>query len=112
MEQELTHKNEVYDNSKEDTLCSMLHDFYNRNMLSIVILVWTFSIIFIIGAIYCGMQFFQTETTRSQIMYAVIFLCCVQFIGQMKIFAWQTIHKNSIKREIKRLELRLEELKK
>jgi hypothetical protein len=28
----------------------------------------------------------------------------------MKIFAWQMIHRNSIKREIKRLELRIAEL--
>jgi len=30
----------------------------------------------------------------------------------MKIFAWQMLHRNSIKREIKRLELRIAEMTK
>ena len=32
------------------------------------------------------------------------------WIGSMKIFAWEMIHRNSIRREIKRLELRIAEL--
>ena len=31
-------------------------------------------------------------------------------VGPMKVFAWQMIHKNSVKREINRMELRIAEL--
>ncbi len=37
---------------------------------------------------------------------------CVQGISLMKTFAWEVIHRNSIKREIKRLELRIVEMAK
>ena len=99
-----------HDDSKEDTLRSMIGDFYNRKMLSVVLLVWGYALVFIALAIFSGIKFFEVDQTRDQLMYAVIFICCIQFIVLMKIFAWQMIHKNSIKREIKRLELRIAEL--
>lgn len=43
-------------------------------------------------------------------MFATIFLVCAHWVDLMKIFAWQVIHRNGIKREIKRLELKIAEL--
>ena len=109
MNDELVKKiiNGTYDEPREDTIGSMLKDFYNRRMLSIVVFVWVWGI-FVAGvAIFGAVKFFAADQTRSQIMYAAIFICGCQFIGLMKIFAWQMIHRNSIKREIKRLELRI-----
>ena len=99
-----------YDESRENTIWSMVGDFYNRKMLSTVILVWSLGIIFMIGAVLSGVKFFRTSDTQYQMMYAVIFLTCLQWVSSLKIFAWQMIHRNSIKREIKRLELRIAEL--
>jgi len=110
-----------YDSSREDTLRSMLGDFYNKRMLSIVVIVWVFGIAFMAGAIYSGVAFmagaiysgvafFKSDQAKSQIMYAAIFICCLQYVSMIKVFAWQIIHKNSLKREIKRLELRIAEL--
>ncbi|MFA5239392.1 MAG: DUF6768 family protein [Phycisphaerae bacterium] len=100
----------TYDDSRENTLRSMLGEFYNRKMFSIIVLVWVWAIIFIAGVVYSGIQFFNTDLPREQIMYAVIFVCCFQGVGWIKVFAWQIIHKNSIKREVKRLELCIAEL--
>lgn len=99
-----------YEDSKEDSLCSMLSDFYSRKMLSTVILVWFWGIVFCAGAGICAHMFFRADQTKDQIMYAAIFVCLVQFVGLMKVFAWQMIARNSIKREVKRLELRIAEL--
>ncbi len=90
--------------SKDDTLRSMAGDFYNRKMLPFVILVWAYSLAFIAGAIYSGIKFFDAEDAKCQIMFAVIFVCCFQFICLMKLFAWGMIHRVGIKRAIKRLE--------
>ncbi len=90
--------------SKDDTLWSMAGDFYSRKMLSVTILVWVYGLAFIAGAIYSGIKFFDAEETKCQIMYAVIFVSCVQFICLMKLFAWGMIHRVGIKGEIKRLE--------
>ena len=99
-------KNNVDDTcneSKEDSIWSMASDFYSRKMLSIVILVWVWAIIFFAGITYCGIKFFKTDQTKFQIMYAALFTCCFQGICLMKIFAWQMVHRQGIKREIKKL---------
>ena len=100
----------TYDVSRENTLWSMVGDFYNRKMLSMVILVWGMGVTFMGVAIFGGVKFFGTGEIRYQIMYAVIFLTCIQWVGLLKIFAWQLIHRNSVKREIKRLELSIAEM--
>lgn len=99
--------NGTYDESREDTIGSMLKDFYNRRMLSIVIFIWAWGLVIMAVTIFSGVKFFDAEQIKSQIMYAAIFIVGCQFIGLMKIFAWQMIHRNNIKREIKRLELRI-----
>jgi hypothetical protein len=72
--------------------------------------IWAWAILFVAGAVFSAIQFFKNVEIQSQIMYAVLFLSCCQFMGLMKIFAWQMIHRNGLKREIKRLELRIAEL--
>jgi hypothetical protein len=99
-----------YDDSREGTLRTMLADFYNRKMLSTAIFIWAWGIVVVAGAVYCAVQFFRNVEVRDQIMYAALFVCCVQFMALTKIFAWQMIHRNGILREIKRLELRVAEL--
>ncbi len=100
---------DTYDISKEDTIRSMLRDFYNRKMLSVVILVWAWAIILLAGAIYSGVEFYRFAGDK-RFFYALIFIVCIHWISIIKIFAWQMIHRNNIKREIKRLELRIAEL--
>jgi len=99
-----------YDDEREDGYVSMVKDFYSGKMRSTAILVWAFAAAFFAGAVYCGVQFLNSDQSKSQIMHAAIFITCVHGIGLMKIFAWEMLHRNSIKREIKRLELRIVEL--
>ena len=103
---------DTYDESKEDTIRSIVSDFYSRKMLSTAILVWVWAMVFFAGAVYSAVQFLRTDDTKSQIMYSAIFVPCVLGIGFMKVFAWGMIHRHSIKREIKRLEIRIAELAK
>lgn len=98
-----------YDTAREDTLLSMASDFYSRKMMSTAILVWAWAILFLALAVYSAIQFFGTDDTKAQILYAVLFISGAHGIGLMKIFAWEMVHRHSIKREIKRLELRMAE---
>lgn len=43
-------------------------------------------------------------------MHAAIFICCVHVIFLRKVIYWQILQKNSITREVKRLEVRIAEL--
>jgi hypothetical protein len=99
-----------YDDAREDTIRSMLSEFYSRKMAATAVFVWAIGVIFLALAVYSAVAFFRTDQTKYQILYATIFITCFHAMGLMKIFAWQVLHRNSIKREIKRLELRIAEL--
>ena len=99
-----------YDESKEEGLRSIVRDFYSRRMLSTAIVVWGLGLLFFTVAVYSAIQFFKVDQIKGQIMYAVLFICGTHGIGLMKIFSWEMIHRHSIKREIKKLELRIVEL--
>ncbi len=99
-----------YDESKEDTLLSMVGQLYSRKMLPSFIVHLAYSLPFLAGVIYSGIKFFKTDQSQLQLMYAAIFVCCVQVIIFSKVKYWQMLHKNNISREIKRLELRIAEL--
>jgi hypothetical protein len=99
-----------YNDSKEDTMRSMLSEFYSRKMAATAVFVWGIGVLFLAAAVYSAVAFFGTAETKHQIMYATIFVSCFFGMGLMKIFAWQMLHRNSIKREIKRLELQIAEL--
>jgi hypothetical protein len=99
-----------YDETKEDTLWSMLKEFYGKKMRWIAINIWVWFIIFLIPLIFSIVKFFKTEQTKYLIMYAAIFVCCVASIGFIKVLGWVMLSKHLISREIKRLELRIAKL--
>ncbi len=101
---------DTYDESKEDNLLSMVGQLYSRKMFSSLFAHVAYSSVFIVLAVFCAFKFFETDEMQLQIMYAVIFICCIQFVVLRKNIYWQMLHKNSISREIKRLEISIAEL--
>ena len=100
----------LYEEPREDTYRSMVSEFYSRRMRSTVILVWAnFTVFFALG-IFWGFMFFQSGEVKYQIMYAALFICFMQWSTLTKPLAWQRLHKNQIKRELKRLEIQVAEL--
>ncbi len=100
----------VYDNSEEDSLLSLVGELYSKKMFPSFIAHFLYGLPFLAGAIYCGIKFFNTDQTQLHIMYAAIFICCIEFCIFSKAKYWQMLHKINISREIKRLELRIAEL--
>ena len=95
---------------EEDTVRSMVWDFYNKKNRLTIIWVWGNSLVFLTLTVLSAILFFKTGQIKYQIMYAAIFICSIQVIILAKIVYWQTMHRNRITREVKRLELRIAEL--
>jgi len=89
--------------SNEDSIWSMACDFYSRKMVPVVIVIWIWAIIFVAGIVYCGVELYKTDQTKSQIMYAALFVCCFQGICLMKVLGGQVVHRQGIKRAIKKM---------
>jgi hypothetical protein len=73
-------------------------------MISVQILILT------LLAIYCAVQFFGSEVTRDLLMWAVGFGFCLMAVMMLKLWFWLEIQKNSVLREVKRVELQVARL--
>ena len=94
---------ELFEDPQDYSFGTMLKDFFNPKMRTVTAIVYCYGLLFFAIVIYSAVQFFQADATKDQIMYAVIFLASFQVVALMKIFAWQTIHRNHLKRDIKKL---------
>jgi len=99
-----------YDESKEDSFRPLIREWFGRKSRWIMINVYVWFLIFLVPMTMSAVLFFKTQQTKFQIMSAAVFVCCALSIGFLKVFAWVMLQRNSIKREIKRLELRVAEL--
>jgi hypothetical protein len=99
-----------YDESKEDSLRSLAKEFFSKKMRWVIINCYVWFFVLLVPIIISVKQFFKTDQTKSQIMYAAIFICCTLSINFLKVLWWVMAQRYSIKREIKRLELRVAEL--
>jgi hypothetical protein len=109
-EQTQTTVHEIYDTSNEDTLLSMLGELYTKRMLPSLLVHAVYSLPFIVLAVYCGIKFFDVQQVQYQLMHAAIFICCVHVVFLRKAIYWQMLQKNSLSREVRRLEVRIVEL--
>ncbi|MCR9250698.1 MAG: hypothetical protein NXI20_09740 [bacterium] len=56
---------------------------------------------------YCAYQFFTVETVKEMVTWGVSGLFLALSVSMIKLFHWMQMNKNSIVREIKRIELQI-----
>ena len=101
---------EEYDELREESYLSWARFWFEHSQRWAVILVFVHFFSFLALAIVCGILFFVTETTKYQIMYAAFFVCCILIGYLIKVFGWVMVARNSLRRDIRKLELRITEL--
>ncbi len=62
---------------------------------------------FFVVMLYSIVRFFGAETTRMQIAWSVGFLFSNMAVAMMKLWFWMQMDKNTVIREVKRLELQV-----
>ena len=87
----------------------LLDSFRGRNRF-LNVMAFVATLIFMALLIASGYQFFQTDSTRAMIGWAAGFVTCAVTTGMLKIWFWLELNKNSVTREIKRLELQIANL--
>lgn len=60
-----------------------------------------------VGSIYCLVEFFRVEETKELMIWGGGFFFGMFMITALKIWAWMQMDKNSLMREIKRLEFQV-----
>lgn len=96
-----------YDEARVEPLTRMLGDFYSRRMAPTAAVVWVNCLIAIAISAAAAALFFRTSQVKDEIMYAAIFLVGWGWLLSAKTMGFVALYRNSIAREIKRLEIRL-----
>ncbi len=99
-----------YDNLGEQNVFQMLGGMFDGKNKWIIILMNVVSFIAFGFFVYCIVQFFSTDVTNELIKWSIAGILCILMISMLKIFIWMQMDKNSIIRELKRLELQVSTL--
>ena len=97
--------------SEEEGMFRQAMDLFRgqQKFWNLLVVVSTFGFMAVI--VIAAIQFFGAESTRMQIMWATISVCGGLCVATLKLWAWMQMNKNSLAREIKRLELQIAALK-
>ncbi len=89
------------------SLPSMMAGLYQgrRRWINLSATVVTFAIL--VAQIWCGYKFFAAESTQALVGWATGFLTFFLWIVLMKLWFWLELLRNSVTREVKRLELQV-----
>jgi hypothetical protein len=88
-------------------LRDMLTDIFHSRLrwLNLIAGAWTFAI-FGLG-VYCAVRLFNTVGATAAVQWGVGVVLCFLAVGLLKAWFWQVMHRNTLLRAIKRLELLL-----
>ena len=103
-------KEDLYDTSREDTIRGMWASTFRGRLCWMVVVAWIYMLGWTAVAVWSAVQFFRAAEVKEWILFATIFLTTVLFATLTKMWYWMLINRNSVKREVKRLELRVAEL--
>lgn len=96
-----------YTELDEQNLFQMLGGLFEGKMKWLILLM-NVIIIGVFGLfIYCAIQFFDTEVTNELIKWGIAGAFCMLIVSMLKLFLWNQMDKNSLKRELKRIELQI-----
>ena len=98
---------EFYDNLDEQGIFKMWFSLYTGKLGWWAILVTCFQIVFTVLAFYLGYKFFTVESGIEMARYGAGMFIAIMFVQMLKLWHWLQMDKNSILREMKRLEFQV-----
>ena len=96
-----------YDKLDEQGLWKKIGGLFRGKNAWLFIMMNILNLIMLGLAVYCIIQFFNTESTNDLIKWSLAFFFCAIMMSMLKLYAWMQMDKNSILRELKRLEFQV-----
>lgn len=98
---------EFYHTLDEEGLFKQWGGLYKGKMKGWAMFITFAQLIFTVITFYLGYKFFTGEEIREIILYGGAFFIAFTSTGMLKLWHWMQMDKNSILREIKRLEFQV-----
>jgi len=98
---------QFYDKLGEQSLIEQTLGIYQGRNKYAYIAALVVSIILLGIFVYCGIEFFNAESSRDMVISGTIGFFCIVMIMGIKINHWMQMQTNRVLREMKRLELQI-----
>lgn len=85
-------------------------DLFRGQRRSMNVLMIGATTVFLGLGVYCLVQFLGTSETSRMLRWGAGFFFCFAVVSTIKVWSWMEMQSNSIRREIKRVELQLASL--
>lgn len=95
--------------ARDESVCSMMAGMFRGRQCWLTCIAWIDALIFTIIAVISAVKFFGAETTDDKLLWLGVFLTSVIVIALVKLWCWGMMARNTIIREIRRLEDRISE---
>lgn len=96
-----------YNDLDEQSLLDQVLGVYKGKLKWIAILTTVIQFIVFGLAIYCLIQFLETEDLREMILWGTGMFVGLMMQSMLKLFHWMQMDKNSILRELKKVEFQI-----
>ncbi len=94
----------------DQSMMEMVFDTFRGTQKWLTFLAIFGSFVFMAGSVFGIIQLFREQETRELILWGLGVVFCFSAISLMKIWFWMQMNRNSILREIKRVELQVARL--
>ncbi len=98
------------DVGSEPSIYEMLMETFRGRHRWLVFLTMFWTIVFMVLGVLSVIRFFRAEEMRDMLMWAAASAFLLSGVSMMKVWYWMELNKNSVTREIKRLELQIARL--
>lgn len=89
------------------TLFDQVFETFRSSSRLLVVVSVAFTLVFFIASIVCIVQFFQADSTKVQLAWAIGFMWSSLAVAMLKMWYWMEMQRHQITREIKRVELEI-----
>lgn len=102
-----TEEAKFYDHLDEQNMLQMFGGIFDGKNKWLIVIMNVMTFVALGFLIYCIVQFVNAEDTNLLIKWGLGGMVCAMVMSMIKIFMWMQMDKNSIIRELKRLELQV-----
>lgn len=94
----------------EQSMLELVSDTFRGKHRWLVGVVFISTLAFVVLGVFSAVQFFQAVEVRDMIMWTGAFVFCLVAVLANKTWYWLELNKNTVTREVKRVELQISRL--
>lgn len=91
----------------EQGLFDMIGESFRSKMRYWIVFLWIYTLAAFAGAVWSGFRFYEATDPKEMAVWGGLCVVLVLVVALAKIWYWMEVNKNTVVRELKRVELQI-----